>query len=321
MHEIETIAWTGEVPWHGLGTRVPGDLAPAEMLVKAGLDWTADLVPLYYDCAGGKRCQVPQRAMVRSSDGKLLDVVGRDWKPVQNATALDFFSDFVRKGDMAMETAGSLREGRHVFALAKIKNGFEVVKGDRIGGYLLFSNPHTYGKAPSILLTHVRVVCWNTITQALNHGGRARYSWSHLQDFTSDHAEMAKEALGLARRQQIEMKERMQVLASARAKREDVEVYFRRVLRPGASVAPQGKGKVAKAPRNLGIAMQALEQQPGARLGEGTLWQAFNAITFVTDHVLGKNQDARVSSALFGSYAALKQRALEVGLDMAKTLR
>ena len=27
-HEIETMAWTGDAPWHGLGTEVDANLTP-----------------------------------------------------------------------------------------------------------------------------------------------------------------------------------------------------------------------------------------------------------------------------------------------------
>ena len=27
-HEVETMAWTGQVPWHGLGTEVDSNLTP-----------------------------------------------------------------------------------------------------------------------------------------------------------------------------------------------------------------------------------------------------------------------------------------------------
>ena len=37
-HMIETMAYSGELPWHGLGVEVPSDLTPEQMLVKAGLD-------------------------------------------------------------------------------------------------------------------------------------------------------------------------------------------------------------------------------------------------------------------------------------------
>jgi hypothetical protein len=38
-HEVETIAYKGLMPWHGLGTRFEGDLTPAQMLDTAKLDW------------------------------------------------------------------------------------------------------------------------------------------------------------------------------------------------------------------------------------------------------------------------------------------
>ena len=38
-HNVETMAWAGEVPWHGLGTEVNNDLSPMEMREAAGLDW------------------------------------------------------------------------------------------------------------------------------------------------------------------------------------------------------------------------------------------------------------------------------------------
>ena len=37
---VESMAWTGQVPWHGEGVEVNGNLTPYEMMVAAGLDWT-----------------------------------------------------------------------------------------------------------------------------------------------------------------------------------------------------------------------------------------------------------------------------------------
>ena len=39
-HNIETMAYAGEVPWHGLGVQVGSDLTPEEMLKQANLDWS-----------------------------------------------------------------------------------------------------------------------------------------------------------------------------------------------------------------------------------------------------------------------------------------
>lgn len=39
-HEMETMAYAGETPWHGLGVKVESNLTTAEMLKAAQIDWT-----------------------------------------------------------------------------------------------------------------------------------------------------------------------------------------------------------------------------------------------------------------------------------------
>ena len=38
-HEVETMAYAGELPWHGLGEKVSNDLSPQQMMRKADCDW------------------------------------------------------------------------------------------------------------------------------------------------------------------------------------------------------------------------------------------------------------------------------------------
>jgi hypothetical protein len=58
-HEIEMVngkaqmAYSGALPWHGLGVEVPADLTPDQMLEAAGLNWTVTKVPAYADIDGG----------------------------------------------------------------------------------------------------------------------------------------------------------------------------------------------------------------------------------------------------------------------------
>jgi hypothetical protein len=83
-HEIEIVngkasmAFAGDVPWHGLGKLVPSDLTPDQMLEAAGLDWKVEKVPAYATI-GGKQLRIGQSALVRNSDNKILDVVSDDW--------------------------------------------------------------------------------------------------------------------------------------------------------------------------------------------------------------------------------------------------
>ena len=172
-HMIEMIngkaqmAYSGDVPWHGLGTKVPADLTPVQMLDAAGLNWSVEKVPAFAKVAG-KDVEVGRSALVRNVDNKILDVVSDDWNPIQNEEAFEFFNEFVAAGDMEMHTAGSLRDGQIVWGLAKVKDSFELFKGDQVDSYLLFSNFHRYGFSTDVRFTPIRVVCNNTLTLSLN---------------------------------------------------------------------------------------------------------------------------------------------------------
>jgi hypothetical protein len=41
----DNMAYVGEVPWHRLGKRVPGDVTAENMIVAAGLNWKVKKVP------------------------------------------------------------------------------------------------------------------------------------------------------------------------------------------------------------------------------------------------------------------------------------
>ena len=140
-HMVETMAYAGEVPWHGLGVPVSNDLTPAQMMEKAGLNWQVREVDTFIEYNGSKQF-TGNKCLVRETDGRILTTVGENWNPVQNETAFEFFSDFVMEGNMEMHTAGSLKDGQMVWALAKVKDSFELFGGDKVDSYLLFSNPH-----------------------------------------------------------------------------------------------------------------------------------------------------------------------------------
>lgn len=308
-HEVETLAYSGQVPWHGLGVRVDDDITPDEMLVKAGLDWEVSLKPLAFQDNTGQWIQSDRRALVRDSDQKYLSAVGERWQPTQNRDALGFFNDFVEAGQMTMETAGSLKEGKHVFGLARISRDFEVVKGDAVRGYILFHNPHIFGKAIEVMQTSIRVVCNNTLTAALHHDKAGnRYSSSHMMKFDKDDA---IEQLGLAQQKVDEYEEAAKFLVSRRTTPQKLENYFKKVF--------PSTGQSNKMSRNAKMALDAIDYQPGVDVAgvAGTWWNAFNAVTYVADHHLGRSQDNRMANSWFGSNRARKSDALEIALEYA----
>lgn len=309
---VAQMAWTGETPWHGLGKQVPADLTPEQMMKAAGLDWEVKKVPAYAT-VGKKRIAVGKSALIRTSDSKLLDVVGDDWNPCQNAEAFEFFNDFIGNGDMTMETAGSIMNGKRVFAMAKVKESFELFKGDRVDANLLFSNPHMYGKTIDIQFTPVRVVCWNTLSLSLSLGSKNRVSVSHRVKFDGD---SVKEMMGVAKDKLATYKEAAAYLGSKRYDEESIKEYFGRIF---GSKEDKKTGE-DKNSRNARIAYDILEQQPGAEFARGSMWQGFNAVTFMVDHVIGRNEDNRMNSAWFGWGRNLKVKALQTAMEMAEDM-
>jgi phage/plasmid-like protein (TIGR03299 family) len=304
------MAFAGETPWHGLGTQVPADLTPTQMLEAAGLDWSVTKVPAYAKIAG-KNVAIGQSALVRSMDNSILDVVSDDWNPVQNTEAFDFFNEFVAAGDMEMHTAGSLRDGQIVWGLAKVKESFELFKGDQIDSYLLFSNFHKYGFSTDVRFTPIRVVCNNTLTLSLNSNVERMVKISHRQKFDPDNV---KGMLGIATEKLAKYKDMAQFLGSKRYNDENIVEYFTRIF----PVTGSNEKKKKEISKNAQYALDVLETQPGAQYAPGSWWQAFNAVTFLTDHVIGRSADTRLTSAWYGYNKGVKTKALETAVEMAE---
>jgi phage/plasmid-like protein (TIGR03299 family) len=306
-HLVETMAYAGSVPWHGLGEKVPADLSPAQMLKKAKVDWEVQKVPAFATIKD-KKVNVGWSALVRNTDDKILDVVSSDWNPVQNAEAFEFFDEYCRTGDLEMHTAGSLKEGQIVWALAKVKDSFELFKGDQVDSYLLFTNPHKFGQSIDVRFTPVRVVCNNTLTLSLASKNDNMVKVSHRSAFN---AAKVKEQLGIATHKLAKYKEMAQFLGSKKYKAEKVKEYFMEVF-------PAMSSKEKEMSRNAFRALDVLNKQPGANFAEGTWWQPFNAVTYMTDHLVGRSADSRLSSAWYGPNKTLKVKALEKAIEYAE---
>lgn len=317
-HEVEIVdgvaqmAYAGQTPWHGLGTEVSNDLTPAQMQKKAGLDWTVHEVESYVDFNNTK-IPTGQKALVRSTDNKVLTNVGEGWNPVQNSEAFEFFSEYVLAGDMEMHTAGSLKGGKNVFALAKVKESFTILGEDQVDSYLLFSNPHEYGKAIDVRFTPIRVVCNNTLTFSLSSKSKNSVKMNHRTVFNPD---MVKEQMGIAHEKFAQYKDMAEFLSTKRFSVDSLMNYYNDVFPHTYS-----KGKEVKVvddlTKNAKAAMDVLYTQPGAKFAEGSWWQALNSVTYLTDHMMGRNAESRMQSAWFGQNQARKMVAVNKAVEYA----
>src|SRR5689334_8992133 len=131
-HEIESMMFVGETPWHGLGNRLlerPKTIE--EALVAGGLDWEVKPYPMFSNIPLGTKdaqgrdqfLKVPVnegRSIIRTSDNKVLGVVGKGYRPLQNKEGFSFLDTALEAGLVDIETCGSLRGGRRVWMLAHI---------------------------------------------------------------------------------------------------------------------------------------------------------------------------------------------------------
>lgn len=169
---VETMFYTREKPWHGLGVQVQEAPSSKEALRLAGLDWRVEQEPI---CTEQREEIIGYKANVRNYDRKVLGVVTDRYKVIQNEDAFLFTDELLGRG-VRYETAGSLQGGRKVWILARLPREY-VISGERISPYLVFSNTHDGSGAVKVAVTPIRVVCNNTLNLAL---GTAKRSWSMI---------------------------------------------------------------------------------------------------------------------------------------------
>lgn len=176
---VETMVYVKEsdrdVPWHGLGTPVPNAMTSGEAIELAGLNWNVVARPIF-DTMGNEI--EGYKANTRTSDDSVLGIVSDKYSIVQNIDAFEFTDNLIG-GDVRYDTAGSLRNGKKVWLLAKVPQ-IDIL-GDKIDPYICFTNTHDGSGAVKVAVTPVRVVCENTLNFALSSASRS-WSTKHMGD-------------------------------------------------------------------------------------------------------------------------------------------
>lgn len=330
-HELEMVngkaqmAYSGETPWHGLGVRVGDNLTPQEMMKEAGLDWSVEKEDVFYE-RNGQMIRAPKKqALVRSSDNKYMDIVSDNWIPVQNEDAFEFFDSYVKAGGMSMHTAGSLRDGKVIWGLAKVNESFSLFGGkDQVDSYLLLSNPHQFGRGVDIRFTPIRVVCNNTLSMSLEGKASLGISLNHRSEFN---VEKVKLALDEAHQKMDTYRQMAEFLSQKRYSQDNLFEYFSRVFPKTSSrngsvsfdkLMESFKSDKKLVSRNAEAAMEVVETQPGAEFGRGSWWSAYNAVTYMTNHTMGHNPDTRLQSVWYGPNKDRNINALGLAVEYAE---
>jgi len=314
-HEVETMAYAGELPWHGLGARVDEDVSVKKMLEAAGLNWRVSKLPLQTELPSGEMMTIQNKfALVRDTDDRFFSVCSEAWTPLQPEDTIGFMREYVEAGGAKLETAGSLRGGRTVWGLAKLDHSFSVKKDDVVEGYLLITSPMEVGRSTQVRTTTVRVVCANTLAMA-ESASEFHYSQNHLTEFD---VSAAKEKIGEAHEHLVQAEKRFKTIAKLKLSIEDaIREVIVPVIMPDVAanenyddiMLPEAQPKV------LSEILNSMENAPGAVKGTG--WGVLNGVTHWGDHVAGRNAAARMQRSWIGDIARHKQNVEQKLFEMA----
>ena len=329
IEEDDHLAYTGRVPWHGIGFPLIGDPTPNEMLKTAQLDWTISKRPLFtlQDPDATVKPWKPllyedMFAMVRDTDNKVLGMCGPKYTPFQNSEVFEFFNRFTEAGHMKMEVAGSLKGGTWIWALARISDGAMTLMGDDLSySYLLLCSPHVWGEAMTIMFTSVRVVCWNTLTLAMGSKLAEKFRFIHNQKF-ADVRPLAELTVESAMIQKAVFEQKAKILAETPI----VEInklyrYIAQIFKPALLVGTDVIN-AGDLPRTAFEVIQNYHFAPGCKTAAArdTWWGAFNAVTYFFDHQQGRTgPDKRLyDSWVSHKEAVTKRKAFDLALQYAQ---
>ena len=316
-HLIDSMAYVGDTPWHGLGNRLTEKQSIDVWAHEAGMDWKINETPVRFSAqhwSGGEMLNsfADQKVLYRSDTLDALSVVSKRYKVVQPMDILEFYRDLTEQSGFELETAGVLKGGRKLWALARTGQSLLLKGKDVTNGYVLLATACDGTLATTAQLTSVRVVCNNTLAVALGQGSGA----VKVPHSTTFDPIAVKQQLGLSVSDWEIFKSQLTALSGRKVKDSETHKYLVQVFSdPYASKdAP---------PINERAMNRALElfqgHGHGSRLAssQGTAFGLLNAVTEFVDHERrARSTDHRLDSAWFGQGAALKQKAMQTALAL-----
>lgn len=316
MHMVETMAYAGQRPWHGLGNRLARQ-QPIEVWKKqAGMDWQIEESEVRFVTGGhniGTINAFPgNKVLYRSDTKKPLAVVSKRFQVVQPGEILEFYRDLTADNGFELETAGVLREGRKFWALARTGQSTVLRGRDRVEGYLLLATACDGTLATTAQFTSVRVVCNNTLAVAVSRGEGA-IKVPHRSQFNPEHV---KQQLGITVSAWGGFVDRMKALCERPVDPDSAEALLRRILTYAIPNAAPVVNEHAVA--NVRALVEGGGKGSQLASSRGTAWGLLNGITEYVDHYRrARSDDHRRDAAWFGAGARIKQRAWEVMTELA----
>ncbi len=315
-----------EVPWHGIGEILKDYPTITEAITASGLNWDVSIERMKA-IMGNNLIEVPDNfAVIREDTKTVIGVVGNRYEPYQNSEMWGFIDNFQKQSGVKLETAGSLKNGRTTWVLAK-NGSTEHIKNDKIDEFFLFRNSFDGSTPISVMFTNIRVVCNNTLTAAIK-GARNIYNVRHTAS-AADQIKEVQKALALRSKYKSAVDVSFDLLVKYDMNATESENFLKEIIFPEPKGITQKiiKGEIvnklgeatqrAHTTRNNNIAdiMELIETGAGADIPgvRGTGYGMYNALTEWADHeksirvMHGRNEaEVRFENVFFGTASKFK---------------
>ena len=315
-HEIQTMAYVDAVPWHGLGNQLTPKQPIEIWQQEAGMDWRINETEVMYSVSGGDglhlKSNPDNKVLFRSDSFSPLSVVSKRYKVVQPAEVLEFYRDLVSAGGFELETAGVLKGGKKLWALAKTGQEALLRGNDKVKAYLLLATSCDGTLCTTAQFTSVRVVCNNTLQMAVgDSGGSVKVPHSTQFD-----PQQVKQALGLGLSSWETFVTDMRQLAERKVNKFEAMNFLINVL--GDRAVPLNDQPNTKAIQNVYALFSGEGKGSDMASASGTAWGLLNGVTeYVDQHRRARSTDHRLDSAWFGPGAAIKEKAFHEAMKLA----
>lgn len=254
--------------WHGLDKAVYGEKTPAEFWEEAGLTYSVIRYPMliqglkpirgvpklgtpFVVMEDGTKYEVQLTdesfaLLVHNPDGRSnvphrthLSTVGKDYNVVQLDLMKELMEKFCTETGATMETAGSVRGGKVVFASCNLGDNFVLPGQDKVTLFATQSNGFMQGFAYQVDIGTFRALCMNTVMGLRGKKGEGgegakygRFRFVHSSKWTDAHSAAAVKTITDAKTKFSVFKEQAERLRATTFNADTTEAYVIELLMP-----------------------------------------------------------------------------------------
>ena len=311
---IDSMFYTGNSPWQGVGTPLEGAATAEEAIVAAGLDWEVGLRRAFIETSNGQVFEDPNhKGLARLDTGKVFQYFSDRYEPFQNRDAFSFLDPV--KGSSVYHSAGSLKEGAIIFLYTMYPEPLVLPGGETIEMGILLTTTHDGSGSVNARFLDNRTRCCNTLPKVVSMGrGQAHeFKAMHTKSLESK-VEEARRFMGLedAHRKALELT--VNSLANTHITADEREVFLTHLF--GQQENPEAVGT------RIRNQMDEVDRLFSEGIGnEGwSRWDMLNGVTEFTTHHKGvrggeSEKANRLHSNWFGTGRRLNDSAMKLLLE------